>query len=182
MTCENGNLQTRAGKLWSQTEATYKQVNNLSTELACFKELQKQERLAASYRVNNFLDEVNKQKTLESQLQCRYGDLLSESERLQNLLEEHKRKVVAESTEPSPTEGTEDMKGDNGEVAGAEDDDPQVAATSKVNEDTAKNTMDETVAPDDNLTTETVAPEKDAENTMDGPVSDIGIATGQDTV
>jgi DNA repair ATPase RecN len=187
LTCENGKLQTRAGKLWSQTEATYKQVNNLSTELSCFKELQKQERLAASYRINNLLDEVNKQKTLESQLQCQYGDLLSESERLQNLLEEHKRKVAAENTEPVPTEEAEEMKVDNDEVAGVENDDPQVAATSEVNEDTVKNTMDETVSfeKDYKLTTENVTPEKDAENTMDGPVSDAGdagIAPGEDSV
>ncbi|KAF3340387.1 cell division cycle 5-like protein [Carex littledalei] len=117
--------QARAGKLWSQTEATYKQVNNLSTELTCFKELQKQEQLAASYRVNNLLDEVNKQKTLESQLQHRYGDLLAESERLQNFVEDHKRKVAAESTEVGPTEAAEEMKVDN------ENDASQVAAVSE---------------------------------------------------
>lgn len=125
MTCENWKLQARAAKLWSQTEATYKQVNNLSTELTCFKELQKQEQLAASYRVNNLLDEVNKQKTLESQLQHRYGDLLAESERLQNFVEDHKRKVAVESTEVGPTEAAEEMKVDN------ENDASQVAAVSE---------------------------------------------------
>lgn len=221
LTGENWKLQTKAGKLWSQTEATYKQVNNLSTELTCFKELQKQEQLAASYRVNNLRDEVNKQKTLESQLQRRYGDLLAESERLQNLLEEHKRKVAAESKDVGPTEGVEEMKVDDKEASGVENDASQKSGvendTSQVpaasgleemkidneevsgveNDSSQKSGVEddasqvpaasEAIAEDtvinknDKLTAEMIAPQKDAENTMDGPVSDAadaGIATG----
>ncbi|XP_010914622.1 cell division cycle 5-like protein [Elaeis guineensis] len=82
--------QTRAGKLWSQIEATYKQMDTAATELECFKALQKQEHLAASFRVSSLMEEVNKQKVLEQSLQQRYGDLLTEHDRIQRLLEEHK--------------------------------------------------------------------------------------------
>ncbi|KAJ4811669.1 Cell division cycle 5-like protein [Rhynchospora pubera] len=171
--------QVRAGKLWSQTEATYKQVNNLSTELTCFKELQKQEHLAASYRVNNLLDEVSKQKTLESQLQRQYGDLLAEFERLQNFLEEHKRKMATESTEVGSTKGAEEMKVVNELAPGVENDASQVAVAS---EGIAQDTV---IGEDDKLTAEPIAPENNADNTMEGPVSDAGdadMAPSQDSV
>jgi len=85
--------QVRAGKLWSQGQDTFKQMNTASTELECFQELQKQEHLAASYRVLNLTEEVNKQKALEQTLQSRYGDLLSGFQRIQGQLEEHKRQL-----------------------------------------------------------------------------------------
>ncbi|XP_008801722.2 cell division cycle 5-like protein [Phoenix dactylifera] len=85
--------QTRAGKLWSQIEATYKQMDTAATELECFKALQKQEHLAASYRVSGLIEEVNKQKVLEQSLQQQYGDLLTEHDRIQKLLEEHKAQL-----------------------------------------------------------------------------------------
>jgi len=68
-------------------------MNTASTELECFQELQKQEHLAASYRVLNLTEEVNKQKALEQTLQCRYGDLLSGFRRIQGQLEEHNRQL-----------------------------------------------------------------------------------------
>ena len=68
-------------------------MNTASTELECFQELQKQEHLAASYRVLNLTEEVNKQKALEQTLQSRYGDLLSGFQRIQGQLEEHKRQL-----------------------------------------------------------------------------------------
>ncbi|XP_038988463.1 cell division cycle 5-like protein isoform X2 [Phoenix dactylifera] len=82
--------QTRAGKLWSQIEATYKQMETAATELECFQVLQKQEHLAASYRVSSIFEEVNKQKAFEQSLQQRYGDLLAEQDGIQRLVEEHK--------------------------------------------------------------------------------------------
>ncbi|GAA0182484.1 hypothetical protein LIER_30383 [Lithospermum erythrorhizon] len=79
--------QMRAGKLWSQIEATFKQMDTAGTELECFQALQKQEHLAASHRINNLWEEVQKQKELERTLQKRYGDLTAEKDRTQNLIE-----------------------------------------------------------------------------------------------
>ncbi|XAR64899.1 hypothetical protein NMG60_11008788 [Bertholletia excelsa] len=78
--------QTRAGKLLAQIEATFKQMDTAGTELACFQALQKQEQVASSHRINGLWEEVQKQKELERTLQKRYGGLLVEQERIQNLL------------------------------------------------------------------------------------------------
>ncbi|PKU70394.1 Cell division cycle 5-like protein [Dendrobium catenatum] len=88
--------QMRGEKLWSQIEATFKLTGTASIELECFQALQKQERAAASYRIDNLIDEVNKQKQLERTLQDRYRDLLVEEERIQRMLEEHKARLQAE--------------------------------------------------------------------------------------
>ncbi|KAH7683673.1 pre-mRNA-splicing factor CDC5/CEF1 protein [Dioscorea alata] len=85
--------QTRAGKLWSQIEATYKQIDTARTEVECFRTLQKQEQVAGSHRVNNLIEEVNKQRELERTLQNRYGELLVEYERVQTILAGHKEKL-----------------------------------------------------------------------------------------
>ncbi|OEL16758.1 Cell division cycle 5-like protein [Dichanthelium oligosanthes] len=82
--------QVRAGKLWSQVQDTFKQMDTAATELECFQELQKQEQLAASYRVRNLTEEVDKQKALERTLQSRYGDLISTYHRIHEQFEEHK--------------------------------------------------------------------------------------------
>ncbi|CAL5363313.1 unnamed protein product [Camellia sinensis] len=80
------NDQMRAGKLWSQTEATFKQMDTAGTELECFQALQKQEQLAASHRINGLWEEVQKQE-LEQTLQKRYGVLVAEKERIQSLVD-----------------------------------------------------------------------------------------------
>lgn len=85
----------RAGKLWSQVEAIYKQMDTAETELKCFQALQTQEHLAASNRINTLWEEVQKQKELERTLQKRYGDLQSQREKIQSLLEEHRAKAQA---------------------------------------------------------------------------------------
>ncbi|KAF8780728.1 hypothetical protein HU200_001335 [Digitaria exilis] len=82
--------QVRAGKLWSQVQDTFKQMDTAATELECFQELQKQEQLAASYRIRNLTEEVDKQKALERTLQSRYGDLMSTYNIIHEQLEEHK--------------------------------------------------------------------------------------------
>ncbi|CAL5017587.1 unnamed protein product [Urochloa decumbens] len=82
--------QVRAGKLWSQVQDTFKQMDTAATELECFQELRKQEQLAASFRVRNFTEEVDKQKTLERTLQSRYGGLVNIYHRTQEQLEEHR--------------------------------------------------------------------------------------------
>ncbi|XP_062201914.1 cell division cycle 5-like protein [Phragmites australis] len=85
--------QARAGKLWSQVQDTFKQMDTAATELECFQELQKQEHMAASYRVRNLTEEVNEQKALERTLQSHYGDLLSGYQGIQEQLEECKRQL-----------------------------------------------------------------------------------------
>jgi pre-mRNA-splicing factor CDC5/CEF1 len=86
-------FQARAGKLWSQVQDTFKQMDTAATELECFQELQKQEQMAATYRVRNLTEEVNKQKALECTLQRRYGDLLSRYQRIQEQLEERRSQL-----------------------------------------------------------------------------------------
>ncbi|KAL3520983.1 hypothetical protein ACH5RR_019132 [Cinchona calisaya] len=88
--------QMRAGKLWSQVEAIYKQMDTAETELKCFQALQTQEHLAASNRINTLWEEVQKQKELERTLQKKYGDLLAQKEKVQSLLEEHRAKAQAQ--------------------------------------------------------------------------------------
>lgn len=65
-------------------------MDTAATELECFQELQKQEQLAASYRIRNLTEEVDKQKALERTLQSRYGDLMSTYNIIHEQLEEHK--------------------------------------------------------------------------------------------
>ncbi|KAH7543309.1 hypothetical protein FEM48_Zijuj02G0170700 [Ziziphus jujuba var. spinosa] len=83
--------ELRAKKsLWPQIEDTFKQMDTAAKELECFQVLQKQEQLAASYRINNLWEEVQKQKDLEKTLQSRYGDLLVELERMQHLMDQYR--------------------------------------------------------------------------------------------
>ncbi|KAL4337713.1 hypothetical protein S245_040455 [Arachis hypogaea] len=76
--------------LWPQIEATFKQMDIAATELECFEALQKQEKLAASHRINNLWEEVQKQKELERTLQYKYGNLMEEVERIQNVMEQYR--------------------------------------------------------------------------------------------
>ncbi|KAL2555659.1 Cell division cycle 5-like protein [Forsythia ovata] len=82
--------QGRAGNIWSQIEATFNQMDTAGTELECFQALQKQELLAATHRISNLWEEVQKLKDLERILQKRYGDLLQEQERVQNLIDAYR--------------------------------------------------------------------------------------------
>ncbi|KAG0459861.1 hypothetical protein HPP92_022989 [Vanilla planifolia] len=88
--------EMRAVKLRSQILATFKQIETAATELECFQALRKQEYSAASYRINNLIEEVNKQKQLERTLQHRYGDLMVEEERIQLMLQKHKMHLQEE--------------------------------------------------------------------------------------
>ncbi|KAJ6854706.1 hypothetical protein NC651_039607 [Populus alba x Populus x berolinensis] len=67
-------------------ELTLKQMDTSGTELECFQALQRQEQLAASHRINGLWEEVQKQKELEQTMQRRYGDLVAELERIQQLI------------------------------------------------------------------------------------------------
>lgn len=82
--------KVRADKLKTQIELTFKQMNTSGTELDCFLALQRQEKLAASLRIKGLWEEVQKQKELEKALQKRYGDLVAELERVQQLMDEYR--------------------------------------------------------------------------------------------
>ncbi|KAL2458422.1 Reverse transcriptase domain-containing protein [Forsythia ovata] len=62
----------------------------------CFQALQKQELLAATHRISNLCGEVRKLKDLERILQKRYGDLLQEQERVQNLIDAYLQAKIQE--------------------------------------------------------------------------------------
>ncbi|KAK4795973.1 hypothetical protein SAY86_028299 [Trapa natans] len=93
--------QMREKSLWDKIESTFKQMDTAGTELECFQVLQKQEQLAASFRVGNLREEVEKQKELERTLQFQYGSLAAELERTKQLMEgyraEAKRKEEDEA-------------------------------------------------------------------------------------
>lgn len=143
--------QVRAGKLWSQVQDTFKQMDTSATELECFQELQKQEQMAASYRIRNLTEEVNKQKALERTLQSRYGDLLTSYKRIQEQLEEHKRQLmIQEEMEAQKRAQEEEMEAhkraqaeEEKEAAKAEEEarkmdraaDEETAGSKQVNED-----------------------------------------------
>ncbi|KAJ4834776.1 Cell cycle serine/threonine-protein kinase cdc5/MSD2, partial [Turnera subulata] len=83
--------QMRAEKqLLPQIESTVKLLDTAKTELECFQALQKQEQVAASHRIDSLWAEVKKQKQLEQTLQRKYGDLVSELERMQELIINHR--------------------------------------------------------------------------------------------
>ncbi|KAE8677028.1 Cell division cycle 5-like protein [Hibiscus syriacus] len=88
--------EKRAATLWLQIESTYKQTATAGTELECFQDLQKQEQLAASHRINGLWEEVQKQKELEQTLQRRYGNLMAELESLQNLMNVYRAEAEKE--------------------------------------------------------------------------------------
>ncbi|EXB93177.1 Cell division cycle 5-like protein [Morus notabilis] len=86
--------ELRAKKsLWPQIEETFKQMDTAAKELECFQALQKQEQLAASHRINNIWEEVQKQKELERILQKRYGDLLTKLETTRRLMDNYREQA-----------------------------------------------------------------------------------------
>ncbi|KAK7285882.1 hypothetical protein RJT34_20667 [Clitoria ternatea] len=110
--------ETRAKKgLWPQIEATFKQMDVAATEFECFEALQKQEKLAASHRINNLWAEVQKQKELEKTLQKRYGDLIAELERIQNVMDQFRaqaqrqEEIEANNQNLEATANETDVKG-----------------------------------------------------------------------
>ncbi|KAH6829406.1 cell division cycle 5 [Perilla frutescens var. hirtella] len=67
--------QMRANELWAQVEATFKKMDTAGIELECFRALKKREALAATHRISNLCEEVQKQKDLERTLQKRMHNI-----------------------------------------------------------------------------------------------------------
>ena len=86
MICCLSIWQKRAETVWSQIEASLKQIEIGGTEVECFKALKRQEEMAASFRKKNLEEEVVKQKETERRLQARYGELLSTLEKAEELM------------------------------------------------------------------------------------------------
>uniref|UniRef100_A0A1J3FMN4 Cell division cycle 5-like protein n=1 Tax=Noccaea caerulescens TaxID=107243 RepID=A0A1J3FMN4_NOCCA len=78
--------ERRAETVWSQIEASLKQIEVGGTEVECFKALKRQEEMAASFRKKNLEEEVIKQKETEQKLQARYGNLLSTLEKAEEIM------------------------------------------------------------------------------------------------
>lgn len=101
--------------LWPKIEETFKQMDTAAKELECFKALQKQEKLAASHRINNIWEEVQKQKELERNLQKRYGDFVVELERVQHRMDEYRaqaekqEEIAAMNCDQELAEATENV-------------------------------------------------------------------------
>ncbi|CAN6724903.1 unnamed protein product [Malus baccata var. baccata] len=100
--------------LWPKIEETFKQIDTAAKELECFKALQKQERLAATHRINNIWEEVQNQKELERQLQKQYGDLVVEVERVQHHMDElraeaEKQEIAARNSDLELPEAAADV-------------------------------------------------------------------------
>ncbi|KAJ1413847.1 Pre-mRNA splicing factor component Cdc5p/Cef1 [Sesbania bispinosa] len=107
--------EMRAKKsLWPQIEATFKQMDIAATESECFQALQKQA-ISSITQDKNLWTEVQKQKELEKTLQKRYGDLIAEIERLQNVMNQlraqaqHQEEIEANNRALELTEATADQ-------------------------------------------------------------------------
>lgn len=97
------NDQMRANKLWAQIEATFKQMDTAATELECFQALKKQETLSATHRISNLWEEVQKQKELERTLQKRYGDMITELERVQHSVDVYRQREAENAAKENDT-------------------------------------------------------------------------------
>ncbi|KAL4574704.1 hypothetical protein LXL04_021540 [Taraxacum kok-saghyz] len=95
--------QMRAGKIWSQVESTFKQMDTAGTEYECFQALKRQEQLAASNRINSIWEDVQKQKELEKTLQKRYGDLLAQQENIYHLMQNYRQQEAKKEEEITET-------------------------------------------------------------------------------
>ncbi|KAG2307557.1 hypothetical protein Bca4012_032413 [Brassica carinata] len=71
------HLIEKAETVWSQIEASLKQIEIGRTEVECFKALKRQEEMAATFKKKNQEEEVSKQKEREWKLHARYENLLS---------------------------------------------------------------------------------------------------------
>ncbi|KAK6915344.1 hypothetical protein RJ641_020461 [Dillenia turbinata] len=146
--------QTRAGKLWSQIEATFKQMDTAGTELECFQALLKQEQLAASHRINGLWEEVKKQKELEQTLQRRYGDLIAEQERIQHLVENYRLQAQIQEEIAAKNRAIELAKSVINPAALSSTETPETTATELMDSMPVGPTPDETPVQGTNTTQE----------------------------
>ncbi|KAF8108024.1 hypothetical protein N665_0115s0038 [Sinapis alba] len=109
--------EKRAETVWSQIEASLKQIEIGGTEVECFKALKRQEEMAATFRKKNLEEEVVKQKETERKLQARYGELLSTLEKAEEIMVGFRAQALKQADiedshkvkEAKPATGEEDV-------------------------------------------------------------------------
>lgn len=173
----------RSTNIWSQIEATFKQMDTAGTELECFQALQKQEQVAASHRINSLWEEVQKQKELEHTLQKRYGDLIAEQESIQSLMDAYKVQeeiaarnraqelatAAANGTVVPSSETAEPVDLSNNEIPSQDMDN----ANESPKHDTLMNEMSEIAAPDMDVSLLDIIPS--------ATQADFGVLDGNDS-
>ncbi|KAH6802952.1 cell division cycle 5 [Perilla frutescens var. frutescens] len=170
--------QMRANKLWAQVEATFKQMDTAGTELECFQALKKQEVLAATHRISNLWEEVQKQKDLERTLQKRYGDLFTELERVQHLINAYRLQAEREQENAAKENDIAmddiDTARDQSVAPDLEAPQDEVAANNDTAMEEADAAEDQPVAPDAGTSKEVVA--KDMVEAEPDAAGDEGVA------
>lgn len=117
--------QMRAQSLWGAVEASFKEAGELGTELECYRELHRQEQVAAPSRIENLQEEVAKQADKERALQLRYENLLVERENLKRLI--HDRDAAASEQKKQAEEIAAQSGVDKSTAAAAEGPPPEVS-------------------------------------------------------
>lgn len=173
----------RSTNIWSQIEATFKQMDTAGTEVECFQALQKQEQVAASHRINSLWEEVQKQKELERTLQKRYGDLIAEQELIQSLMDANRVQeeiaaknraqelatAAANETVAPSSETAEPVDLSNNEIPSQDMDN----ANESPKHDMLINEMSENAAPDMDVSSSDITPSATA--------ADVGMLEGTDS-
>lgn len=129
----------REKSIWESIQLTFQQMDTGGIELECFQALQKQEQLAATLRINNLWEEVQKQKELERTLQERYGNLITELEQVKHVIEirraeaQRQEEITASNLSAEISTVSEDQQtvSQNGDIPGlAQDLEPSHAENS----------------------------------------------------
>ncbi|XP_010458276.1 PREDICTED: cell division cycle 5-like protein isoform X3 [Camelina sativa] len=114
--------ERRAETVWTQIEATLKQIEIGGTEVECFKALKRQEEMAASFRKKNLQDEVVKQKETERKLQARYGNLSAMVEKAEEIMVGFRAQALKKQEDVEDSHKLKEAK-----LAGGEEEDIAIA-------------------------------------------------------
>ncbi|XP_010490310.1 PREDICTED: cell division cycle 5-like protein [Camelina sativa] len=114
--------ERRAETVWTQIEATLKQIEIGGTEVECFKALKRQEEMAASFRKKNLQDEVVKQKETERKLQARYGNLSAMVEKAEEIMVGFRAQALKKQEDVEDPHKLKEAK-----LAGGEEEDVAIA-------------------------------------------------------
>ncbi|XP_019094643.1 PREDICTED: cell division cycle 5-like protein isoform X1 [Camelina sativa] len=114
--------ERRAETVWTQIEATLKQIEIGGTEVECFKALKRQEEMAASFRKKNLQDEVVKQKETERKLQARYGNMSAMVEKAEEIMVGFRAQALKKQEDVEDSHKLKEAK-----LAGGEEEDVAIA-------------------------------------------------------
>ncbi|KAL0358607.1 UNVERIFIED_CONTAM: Cell division cycle 5-like protein [Sesamum angustifolium] len=141
--------QMRAGKLWTQIEATFKQMDTAGTELECFQALQKQEQLSATHRISNLWEE----HLIDA---CR---LQAETEREQELAAKNDSLAVDKTDVAMDQTAAPDLETPKGETAANNDDLELSDAAAEPQGESAAESQAEPAAKPEPVLDQSVAPD-----------------------